>query len=419
MNTMMVYVLKSACYMAAFYIVYSLLLSKDTLYARNRLFIITSLLLSLVLPLITIHTARPVNMPFFGKTLSEIFVTGSQGMADTVNSHANEGNNWSRLLWITYLTGVALFGLKFIFNLLELAFIIIRHRNDYSNTVTFSGFNTAGFSAMGHVFINSRLSPEESAEIIKHEMNHIEKNHFSDILLIEIVKCLQWFNPVAYMFNRSLRAIHEYQADECCLRAGVAMANYQKLLLNQALRTNIFTIPNSFSNPTLIKKRMIMMTKKRSRSLANLKLLAVLPLLAAVMLAFSTCSESKDPVAGTLEVAPPPPPPPPVQLDEPFTAVEEMPLFPGGDAALLKFINENTTYPESAKERGAQGRVIVKFAVEANGQVGRTAVLKGIDPDLDTEAARVVSTLPDFQPGKQGGKNVAVWYMVPITFTLK
>ena len=161
------------------------------------------------------------------------------------------------------------------------------------------------------------------------------------------------------------------------------------------------------------------MTKKRSRSLANLKLLAVLPLLAAVMLAFSTCSESKDPVAGTLEVAPPPPPPPPVQLDEPFTAVEEMPLFPGGDAALLKFINENTTYPESAKERGAQGRVIVKFAVEANGQVGRTAVLKGIDPDLDTEAARVVSTLPDFQPGKQGGKNVAVWYMVPITFTLK
>lgn len=103
----------------------------------------------------------------------------------------------------------------------------------------------------------------------------------------------------------------------------------------------------------------------------------------------------------------------------PFVVVEEMPLFPGGDAALLKYIGENTVYPEVAKENNIQGRVIVRFCVTAKGGVSQVSVLKGVDPELDAEAIRVVNTLPPFKPGKQGGKPVPVWYMVPITFTLK
>ena len=103
----------------------------------------------------------------------------------------------------------------------------------------------------------------------------------------------------------------------------------------------------------------------------------------------------------------------------PFVVVEEMPMFPGGDAALLKFIGENTVYPEVAKENNIQGRVIVRFCVTAKGGVSQVSVLKGVDPELDAEAMRVVQTLPPFKPGKQGGKPVPVWYMVPITFTLK
>lgn len=103
----------------------------------------------------------------------------------------------------------------------------------------------------------------------------------------------------------------------------------------------------------------------------------------------------------------------------PFVVVEEMPMFPGGDAALLKYIGENTQYPEVAKENNIQGRVIVRFCVTAKGGVSQVSVLKGVDPELDKEAMRVVSTLPAFIPGKQGGKPVPVWYMVPITFTLK
>src|SRR4030043_164518 len=104
---------------------------------------------------------------------------------------------------------------------------------------------------------------------------------------------------------------------------------------------------------------------------------------------------------------------------EPFVVVEEMPMFPGGDVALLQYIAEHINYPEVAKENNIQGRVIVRFCVTSKGGVNQVSVLKGVDPELDTEAVRVVNSLPAFKPGKQGGKPVPVWYMVPITFTLK
>ena len=103
----------------------------------------------------------------------------------------------------------------------------------------------------------------------------------------------------------------------------------------------------------------------------------------------------------------------------PFVVVEEMPMYPGGDVELLKYIMEHVQYPEVAKENNIQGRVIVRFCVTAKGGVSQVSVLKGVDPELDKEAIRVVNTLPAFKPGKQGGKPVPVWYMVPITFTLK
>jgi protein TonB len=104
---------------------------------------------------------------------------------------------------------------------------------------------------------------------------------------------------------------------------------------------------------------------------------------------------------------------------EPFVVVEEMPMFPGGEAELLKYISDHTQYPEVAKENNIQGKVIVRFCVTSKGGVDKVEILKSVDPELDKEAIRVVKTLPAFKPGKQGGKPVPVWYMVPINFTLK
>jgi protein TonB len=108
-----------------------------------------------------------------------------------------------------------------------------------------------------------------------------------------------------------------------------------------------------------------------------------------------------------------------VDAAEPFVVVEEMPMFPGGEKALLDYIGEHTQYPEVAKENNIQGKVIVRFCVTSKGGVDKVEILKGVDPELDKEAIRVVKTLPTFKPGKQGGKPVPVWYMVPINFTLK
>ena len=104
---------------------------------------------------------------------------------------------------------------------------------------------------------------------------------------------------------------------------------------------------------------------------------------------------------------------------EPFVVVEEMPMFPGGETELLKYISDHTQYPEVAKENNVQGKVIVRFCVTSKGGVDKVEILKSVDPELDKEAIRVVKTLPAFKPGKQGGKPVPVWYMVPINFTLK
>ena len=105
--------------------------------------------------------------------------------------------------------------------------------------------------------------------------------------------------------------------------------------------------------------------------------------------------------------------------EEVFVVVEEMPTFPGGEGELLKYIGEHTQYPEVAKENNIQGKVVLRFCVTAKGGVSQVSILKGVDPELDAEAIRVVNTLPAFKPGKQGGKPVPVWYMVPINFTLK
>lgn len=178
--------------------------------------------------------------------------------------------------------------------------------------------------------------------------------------------------------------------------------------------------------------------------MANLKIFLVLPAILLVLIAFSSCVAKKKVATVHTEIAPPPPPPPPPpqpatpqnpaikdelkvvkeevtdeSATEPYVVVEEMPMFPGGDSTLLAYINQNTKYPETAKKNNIQGRVILRFCITAKGNVDRVSVLRGVDPEIDAEAIRVVNSLPEFKPGKQGGKPVPVWYMIPVTFTLK
>ena len=137
----------------------------------------------------------------------------------------------------------------------------------------------------------------------------------------------------------------------------------------------------------------------------NPKLILVIPVIILVLTLFSLNASGQKAETGMKDGA--------------YQEVDVMPVFPGGDAALLKFIADSTHYPKDAKEKGIQGKVLARFMVKKDGSVSDVSVMQKVNPSLDNEAIRVVKLLPKFTPGKLNGKTVPVWFMVPINFTLK
>ena len=134
--------------------------------------------------------------------------------------------------------------------------------------------------------------------------------------------------------------------------------------------------------------------------------------------------EGNDEVGGAVlkakeDIAAPEPPKHVVEETKIFTVVEQMPMFPGGDPALMRYLSTNIHYPTVAAENGVQGRVVVGFVVERDGSITDVNVLRSVDPSLDREAMRVVKSMPRWQPGKQNGSAVRVKYQVPVSFRLQ
>ena len=134
--------------------------------------------------------------------------------------------------------------------------------------------------------------------------------------------------------------------------------------------------------------------------------------------------EGNDEVGGEVlkakeEIAPPPEPEKPVEDNKVFDVVEQKPMFPGGDAALMQWLSSNIKYPVIAAENGVQGRVVCQFVVEKDGSVSGVTVVKSIDPSLDKEAVRVIKSMPKWTPGKQNGQNVRVKYTLPVQLKLQ
>ncbi|MBP8959944.1 MAG: TonB family protein [Bacteroidales bacterium] len=430
MNDFLIYMIKSAVYLGGFYLIYYLFLSRDTLYIRNRFFLLSALLFSLILPAVSINIGKNTMPGNIGKTLSEIIVTANtDNSMETNTTILGAGRFISKI----YFAGLFLFGLKLVTDLIILIFLIIRNHDKEDRIIKFKKFNSPGFSSMGYIFLKDSLTSESAAEIIMHEKKHLQHYHFIDIILVETVKVLQWFNPFVYLISLSLRAVHEYQADHECLNSGITIAGYQNHLMNALLNSRAFVAVNAFSNPSLIRKRLIMMTKKRTSDLSNLKIFIVVPVIAFLGLSISSCENNIKEKSGTNVV---------VKennsknvsnvstgtnnassvnetSDEVFVVVEEIPSFPGGEKALMDFIYANIQYPETAKKNNIQGTVTIRFCVTSKGTIDKVSVLRGADPSLDEEAMRIVKILPRWQPGKQGGKPVNVWYIIPIKFALQ
>ncbi len=444
MTEFLTYDLKVAVLIAVFYMFYRLMLARETFHHVNRLVLLLTAVASYVLPLcvITIHETVTIERT------ANVAVGAWQAEA-AVEQPAMP--LWQIVLPILFIIGVALT----LFHTLWSLFRIIRlikhseqHPQEDGTIVCVTG-NAAlsPFSWMHYIVMNRSDYETNDATILAHERGHIRLRHSWDLILVDTLTALQWFNPAMWMLRSDLRAIHEYEADAAVLSQGINARQYQYLLITKAAGIGGYSLVNGISHSTL-KNRINMMLHTKSSRRSLLKLLALIPIVAialavnaekvvdvrydgpqkqitkkgrknatinmgdnkTILVVETDETKAETPetntAVGTFE---------PVQGDV-FDVVEEMPQYPGGAEALLEFLNNNVQYPEEAEKAGIQGRVIATFVVEKDGSVSNAKVVKSVDPLLDAEALRVISAMPKWKPGKQNGKVVRVKYTVPLSF---
>ena len=445
MGTFLVYILKSSLCLAAFYLFYRLLLSRETLHRFNRMALLGVLLLSAVVPLIEVSTEQPTGVGQGMLTLEEWLVL-SEAMPEVSSTPVEEARAvWPLVLLAVYGVGVLFFLGRNLLSLIRLGQLLRgTQREDIHRYVAEAPRillfvherGIAPFSWMRYIVIARKDLEEDGRPILLHELAHIRCGHSWDLLLADLCCFVQWFNPAAWLLKQELQAVHEYEADEAVLRAGVNAREYQLLLIKKAVGTRLYSMANSL-NHSKLKKRITMMQRRKSNPWARAKLLYVLPLAAVAVAAFArpevsgVSNELSDAKVTDLaeivkEKTVESVPQDTVKADglqgknsTVYDMVEQAPAFPGGPQAMMQFIKDNLKYPQIAKENGIQGRVILQFVVDETGKVTDPKVIRSIDPSLDTEAIRLVLSMPRWIPGMQDGKAVAVRYTIPVIFKLE
>jgi TonB family protein len=418
--------LQSSLSIAAIYLVYHIFLRKDTFFKTNRFYLITAILFSLLIPFLDLSRLfGPIEKTYF--VLLDPIIIYPEGVQATLD------NNPSifQIVMAIYFTGVIIFLFRFLFQLVQLALLIRRYgiSKRQGMRFVFTDKTFSPFSFFNIVFMNrSDLESIDTQKIIAHEKVHIQQWHSLDLMLLEIITIIQWFNPFIWMYRHAVKTLHEYLADEGVLYSGVDVKVYSALLFSQSTGIQVNDLANNFSK-SLLKRRFIMMTKSRTQKFARLKLMLVLPLAFSMMLVISCgpdvpVQQEKEVLESQTDApneADVPPPPPKIQKDEPkktFTVVEVMPEYPGGVNEMMKFLAENIKYPTVAKENGISGKVYVTFIVEKDGLIGDITILRGIGAGCDEEAIRVIKMMPKWKPGTQRGQAVRVQYNLPIKFAL-
>lgn len=277
------YLLKSSIWLAGFALVYFLFLRNERFFKLNRIFLLSGIILSLALPLFTLHYTVVIPV---APTLPAMEVSEPQFQATTL---VEESHSTYNLLLVMYLAGIIFISIRILGQTLSI-FRTIKKSGTYQSE-SFKLIRTAkypsSFSFISFVFINPSIDETEMREIVNHEKEHIRQKHWIDLLLFEIIRAILWFNPIAWLYGHLIRQNHEYLADEYALMNSANPAIYRAALLNQMFGGPVISLTNSF-NYSLNKKRFNMMKNTIKSPLRKLKLLIVFPLIAVVFYAFAT-----------------------------------------------------------------------------------------------------------------------------------
>lgn len=420
------YLYEASIALAILYLPFIFIGRKNTFHKTNRAILVASLIISVCLPFININVSGATGVQGILQ-LQEVIITPGNNVV------AGSGYSVFSIVLMAYFSISALF---LLIDLGKIAAIFIKNRDAKyvkhdGYTMVYTNQESSPFSLFKYIFINKENHSEEDMQIIiTHELQHIHHHHYLDNILMEIIRLLFWIHPAVYLFQRSLKNIHEYQADMETVQH-TDRSHYLRLLYSETLRPQQIGMANHFSYSPL-KRRLKMMLTKPTKKYAGIYYFTWIPVVALLVFFLGTTqvnAQSTQPgevqiaQTSTTDQAPPPPPPPPKdvkqkQEEEVFLVVEDAPTYPGGEKARMQFIADNVVYPQVARQDSIAGTVYVSFIIEKDGKVSNVGILRGVHESIDNEAMRVIKLMPAWIPGKQRGQAVRVRFNMPISFRL-
>ena len=417
------YQVKAGLCLVVFYLLFKLLMSRDTLHRFNRVLLLTLAVLSMLMPWLPLPTAT-------SGTAGAIDIGPLTVVPYVALSTQQTTPNHLPLLHLIYYIGAAMVLLWQLWSAWRLHRLMAAEvsRTDEAGGIRVHVLrgDVAPLSYFRHIVVSEADMRSNPREILTHERAHIRLGHSLDLVLMNLLIVVQWWNPASWLLRRELQQIHEYEADEAVLKAGVDARQYQLLLIRKSVGNQLFSMANNLNHNSL-KQRIRMMKKQKQSPWLSLKVLAMVPVAAVLAVACGQKSDKADEPLTVGVEAPSEGGSPEVAVvgsesaegGKVFDVVEQMPEYPGGMAELMKYLTQNLIYPKEAEAAKEEGRVIVTFVVDTDGTVSDARVVKSVSPLLDAEALRVVQGMPSWTPGMQDGEAVRVKYSIPVTFKLQ
>ena len=292
---MMLYVIKAAITLALLYSCFFIFLSKETFHRFNRCMLVGIMLVSLFMPMFHFTTSHPTTLN------EEVYIVQNYIEHDTtpiiVTAQQAQGITWIQALTWIYMAGVVL---MLILTLVQATSLIrfmssgVRHTDTQGNTVILHNNDVPPFSIFRYIVMSVKDYESSRQYILTHEQEHIRLGHTYDLLLLQGMKTLMWFNPFIWFLSRDLKAVHEYEADQAVINQGIDAKSYQQLLVMKVVGNRLQPFTNNLNHGSL-KKRIVMMYQKPSNRWLMLKALCAIPVAALTINTFATPIET-DPV---------------------------------------------------------------------------------------------------------------------------
>lgn len=412
------FLLQTSVSLSIFYLLYFFFLRKEVSFTSNRLYLLFTIFISILLPFFSL------NNIFASYSTIEI-IPSINLKSISVNQNSSEINNGISIVKIVlysyFIISISLL-IRFLIKIFQIFSLIKKtpEKNILGKKVIVLEGNYGAFTFLNYIFLEKKLEEEENLkEILKHEETHAKQLHSFDLILLDILSIFLWFNPVIWLIRRDLSELHEYLADEGVLSNGINPTDYRILILKQTLKGNLAPSLTHNFNKNLIKKRITMTHKNNKQRSFNLKILLILPIVILLMFVFEkniAYSQNENNKIEIEEISNKTQ----TNFDEKtYFVVEEMPKYKGGYNAMKSFLKANVKYPQDAKKQRIEGVVYVRFTIDKAGNVTNVKAVKGVNKKLDTEAVRVISSMPKWKAGSQNGKKANVYFTIPIKFSLK